>query len=379
MEYLIWIPAVAWTVLLLGWGGFWRADQVLGAANGQMDWPADWPAVACIIPARDEAATIAEVVRSLTAADYPGPFQVIVVDDGSVDGTGELAAAAGAHVLAAPPLVDGWSGKMAAVRAGLAEADRVMPEAAWMLLTDADIRHAPGTLRALVAQGTAEGQDLVSLMARLDMRGFWGGLLIPAFVFFFQKLYPFAWVNRPGHWVGAAAGGCVLVRRAALSDIGGIEAIRGALIDDCALGRAVKRTGRKIWLGLARDEVVSLRDNRSFRSIWQMVARTAFTQLNHSALLLAGSVLGMVMLYLAPVGLMVAGVALGHPLMAIAGLTGWGLMATAYRPTLRHYGIGAARAWTLPLAGLLYTAMTVGSAVRHWRGRGGQWKGRTYP
>lgn len=379
MEYLIWIPAVAWTVLLLGWGGFWRADQVLGAAKAPTDWPADWPAVACIIPARDEAATIAQVVQSLTATDYPGPFQVIVIDDGSADGTGELAAEAGAHVLAAPPLADGWSGKMAAVRAGLAEADRVMPEAAWILLTDADIRHAPGTLRALLAQGTAGGQDLVSLMARLDMRGLWGGLLIPAFVFFFQKLYPFAWVNRAGHWMAAAAGGCVLVRRAALSDIGGIEAIRGALIDDCALGRAVKRTGRKIWLGLARDEVVSLRDNRSFRSIWQMVARTAFTQLNHSVLLLAGSVLGMGMLYLAPVGLMVAGVALGNPLMAIAGLTGWGLMATAYRPTLRHYGIGAARAWTLPLAGLLYTAMTVGSAVRHWRGRGGQWKGRTYP
>ncbi len=375
MSFLIWFPALAWGFLLLAWGGFWRADQRLQATDG----PAEWPTVAAVIPARDEAETIAEVVTSLRRADYPGALEVFVVDDGSSDGTSAEARAAGANVVTAPPLEPGWSGKLAAVRAGLAEADRTCPEAHWILLTDADIRHAPGTLGALVAMGEARGLAMVSLMARLDMRGFWGGLLIPAFVFFFQKLYPFPWVNRPGHWCAAAAGGCVLIRRDALREIGGIDAIRGALIDDCALAAAVKRSGRAIWLGLADREVVSLRDNRGLQSIWNMVTRTAFTQLRHSAPLLVGAVAGMGLLYLAPAVLVATGVARGDVGTVLAGLTASGLMASAYRPTLRHYGRPAWQATFLPVAAAMYLAMTVGSALRHWRGRGGQWKGRTYP
>lgn len=372
---MIWLPAAAWLFLLLAWGGFWRADQRLPRQQDR----AVWPPVTALIPARNEAASIAEVVGSLKNTDYPGPFRVIVIDDGSDDGTGRLARDAGAEVVAAPALPAGWSGKLAALRAGLAAADAAHPDTGWVLLTDADIRHAPGTLRALVSHGEAEDLALVSLMARLDMRGLWGGLLIPAFVFFFQKLYPFPRVNRPGHWCAAAAGGCVLVRREALRTIGGIEAIRDALIDDCALAIAVKRTGRRIWLGLADDEVVSLRDNRSFASIWTMVARTAFTQLRHSALLLVGAVAGMTLLYLAPAGLIVAGITAGDVEMTLAGLTASGLMASAYRPTLRHYGRPAWQAVLLPVAAGLYTGMTVGSALRHWQGKGGLWKGRTYP
>ncbi|MEM7743940.1 MAG: glycosyltransferase [Pseudomonadota bacterium] len=375
MSFLIWLPALAWGFLLLAWGGFWRADQRLEGG----ETPAEWPAVAAVIPARDEAETISDVVTSLRRTDYPGAFEVFVVDDGSADGTSAEARAAGGKVITAPPLEPGWSGKLAAVRAGVAEVDRTCPEARWILLTDADIRHAPGTLRALVAMGEGRGLAMVSLMARLDMRGLWGGLLIPAFVFFFQKLYPFPWVNRRGHWCAAAAGGCVLIRREALREIGGIEAIRDALIDDCTLAAAVKRAGRAIWLGLADREVVSLRDNRGFQSIWNMVARTAFTQLRHSALLLAGAVAGMGLLYLAPAALVVAGVLLGEVDIVLAGLTASGLMASAYRPTLRHYGRPAWQATFLPVAAAMYLAMTVGSAMRHWRGQGGQWKGRTYP
>ena len=370
------VPA-AWALLLIAWGGFWRANQRLGTAPA----PEHWPEVVAVIPARDEAATIAEVVRAHRATTYPGPFRVIVVDDGSSDCTGDLARAAGAEVVSAPPLPPGWSGKLWAVESGLQAAARRTPGARWVLLTDADIVHAPGTLARLVAWGEARRLALVSLMARLDARGPWAGLLIPAFVFFFQKLYPFPWVNRPGHPVAAAAGGCVLVRADALDEIGGIAAIRGALIDDCTLAARIKRgpPRRPIWLGLADDEVVSRRDNRAFTSIWDMVARTAFTQLHHSALLLAGTVLGMALLYIAPIGLLAAGLLRADPVQAMAGAAAWALMTAAYAPTLRLYGRPWWHGLALPLAAALYTAMTIASVLRHWRGRGGRWKGRTYP
>jgi hopene-associated glycosyltransferase HpnB len=281
----------------------------------------------------------------------------------------------------APPLPAGWSGKLWALQAGLAEATRIAPGAAYVLLTDADIVHGPETLRRLVSLAEARGLAMASLMARLDARGRWGGLLVPAFVFFFQMLYPFARVNRPGHRVAGAAGGCVLLRREALEAIGGIAAIRGALIDDCALAARVKHGSppRAIWLGLADREVVSRRDNRRLATIWSMVARTAFTQLRHSALLLAGTLAGLALAFLAPPMLVVAGLAGAGWWPAIAGGMSWTAMVVAYAPTLRLYGRPWWHGLALPLAAALYGAMTLSSALRHWRGRGGAWKGRTYP
>lgn len=367
---------VIWVVLFLAWGRFWRADQRLGTAVS----PAAWPAVAIVIPARNEADTIAKVVAAHRSSAYPGRVETFVVDDASDDGTGALARSAGATVIAAPALRPGWSGKLWALSHGVAAAEQALPDARWILLTDADILHAKPTLTRLVTWGEAHDLALVSLMARLDARG-WGQLLIPAFVFFFQKLYPFPVVNRPGSWVAGAAGGCVLIRRDALAEIGGIAAIKDALIDDCTLAARVKRgpPRRAIWLGLADQEAISLRDNRAFSDIWTMVARTAFTQLRHSAWLLAGAIAGMLVTYLAPIGLILWGAATGALWTLLGGLAAYALMLAAYRPTARLYG-APFWAWAgLPAAAALYTAMTVGSAIRHWQGRGGRWKGRTYP
>ena len=364
-----------WIVLLVFRGRFWLAAP-------RLPWrpPLDqWPRVAVVIPARDEAETITQVVAAHRATRYPGPVSVVVVDDASSDGTGGLARDAGAKVVQNPPLPEGWSGKMWAVHNGLRTA-LTDPDVRWVLLTDADILHAPETLPRLVATAEADDLALVSLMAKLDARGFWGALLIPTFVFFFQKLYPFPWVNRPGHRCAAAAGGCMLVRREVLDQIGGVEGIRNALIDDCALAEKIKHdpTERPIWLGLAEDEVVSLRDNRRLASVWTMVTRTAFTQLQHSVWFLLGSVLGMGLVYLAPVGLCIAGV-LGAPdIYLLSGGLAWAAMVLSYTPTLRLYGFGFWRGLALPFAALLYTLMTIHSAIRHWRGKGGFWKGRTY-
>lgn len=368
----------AWAVLLLLRGGFWRADQRLPRETAP---PPVWPGVVAVIPARNEAATIAEAVRAHRASDYPGGYAVVVVDDGSEDETGALARAAGAEVVSAPPLPPGWSGKLSALAAGLEHVHRVAPEGVWLLLTDADIRHAPATLGRLVALAEGRGLAMASLMARLDARGIWGGLLMPAFVFFFQLLYPFPWVNRPQRRVAAAAGGCILLRRDALEAIGGVAAIRGALIDDCALAARVKHgpPGRAIWLGLAQDEVVSLRDNRRLGTIWAMVARTAFTQLRHSPWLLALTLVGLALVFLAPAALLVASLLGAGAWPAAAGALAMAAMVAAYAPTLRLYGRPWWQGLALPAAAALYGAMTVSSAIRHWRGRGGAWKGRTYP
>src|SRR5690625_588773 len=369
------LALLAWIFLLFGWGGFWRADQRLDEAPA----PGEWPEVVAIIPARDEAVTIGEVVSSHKTSDYPGGYSVIVVDDGSSDGTGPIAERAGAHVIPAPPLATGWSGKLWALQAGVAEADTIAPGARWFLLTDADIVHAPATLRRLVAKAEGERLAMASLMARLDARGVFGGLLVPAFIFFFQMLYPFPWVNRPGHRIAAAAGGCVLIRRDVLEEIGGIASIADALIDDCTLAARVKEGGRRIWLGLADREVVSQRDNRRLSSIWSMVARTAFTQLRHSWLLLLAILVGMALVFIAPPVLVIAGVLGAGWWPLLAGLLAWAAMIPAYAPTLRLYGRPAWEGLALPLAAGLYGAMTLSSAIDHLRGHGGAWKGRTYP
>ncbi len=369
------LSLVIWWGLLFFRGRFWRADQRLA---GDVPERCSWPAVVAIVPARDEAATIAKTVASLLAQDYPGDFQLIVIDDSSSDGTAENATAAAKGsdrltVVAGASLERGWTGKLWAVNQGLARANDVVAEAPYVLLTDADIEHGPNSLRRLVNKAEDEGLDLVSLMVLLRTKSYWERLLIPAFVFFFQKLYPFPRVNDPQRTEAAAAGGCMLVRRAALERAGGLRAIRGEVIDDCALA-ALLKPGGPIWLGLS-DRVRSLRAYQGLSDIWSMVARTAFTQLGHSALVLAGTIPAMVLIYLVP------------PLAAVFGQTApgvffglfaWALMARAYLPTLRLYGQPPWRALLLPLAAFLYTAMTLDSAARHWRGRGGGWKGRNY-
>ncbi|MEM6972558.1 MAG: glycosyltransferase [Pseudomonadota bacterium] len=385
-----------WIGLLIGWHGFWRAEPRL-----PRDLPApdgDWPGVVAIIPARDEATTIAAVVAAHSATTYPGPIAVVVVDDGSTDGTGDLArdAAAGGvtlQVVTAPPLRPGWSGKMGAVAAGIdhaeSRADAAFAAAQYWLLTDADILHAPDTLARLVALAEHQDRALVSLMARLETgpplwHGALGRLLVPAYVFFFQKLYPFAAVADPSSRVAGAAGGCMLVNRAALTEAGGISAIRDALIDDCALAALLKRRGGRLWLGLAEREVISLRDTGRAAVIWQTVVRTAYVQLQRSPWLLLGCVLGMGFLYLsAPVAALVGvlgggGATNGSAALMISGLAGWSLQALAFAPTLSALGVSRLLAPLLPVAGFLYLLMTLDSARRDWLGRGAPWKGRTY-
>lgn len=376
------ISLAAWIYLTAFRKGFWRADQILPAETASLD---SWPGVVAVIPARDEAEAIGATIAAHMASDYPGAFSVILVDDHSTDGTAEIAArAAGGsarlEIAAAPELAAGWSGKLAAVDHGLKVAKARAPDAKYVLLTDADILHAPDTLRRLVAKAEKDGLSLVSLMALLDARGPWARRLIPAFVYFFQKLYPFPAANDPKHPLAAAAGGCMLVARDALESEGGVAAIRGALIDDCALARLIKGRPpkRPIWIGLAR-RVRSQRDNRSLKSIWDMVARTAYAQLGYSPLLLAGTILGMILLYLAPPLIALTTPIHGDWHAGFAALGAWALMALSYGPTAALYGQSALSGALLPFSAALYTLMTISSALRHWRGEGGKWKGRTYP
>jgi hopene-associated glycosyltransferase HpnB len=373
------LSCAIWGWLLCMRSDFWRADQRLPAVPPEC--PA-WPAVVAVVPARNEAATIAAAVGSLLGQDYPGGLRVVVVDDHSDDGTADNARAGAANapdrltVVAGTVLPAGWTGKLWAVHQGLAVATRVAPDAVYALLTDADIVHDPLNLRRLVAKAEVERLDLVSLMVLLHCRSFWERLLIPAFVFFFQKLYPFPRVNDPKRPEAAAAGGCMLVRRRALEAAGGVAAIRDQLIDDCALAGAIKCSG-PIWLGLTKD-VRSLRAYESLGDIWRMVARAAFTQLDHSWLALAGTVAGMTVVYMVPPLAVALGLAAGDAMSAAGGSIAWLMMALAYWPTLRLYGLGPGWAFALPAAGFLYTLMTLDAARRHWQGRGGAWKGRHY-
>lgn len=374
------LSLLAWIWLLAFRGGFWRADQRLGSAPP----PPSWPAVVAVIPARNEAAHVGEAAASLLAQDYPGDFRIVVVDDASDDGTADEARRGAAEsnrltVVAGRPLEPGWTGKLWAVSQGLGEAARIASDAAYVLLTDADIAHDRNNLQRLVMQAEAGGLDLISLMVRLRCRTAWERLLIPAFVFFFQKLYPFPWVNDPRRRIAAAAGGCMLVRRAALQRIGGVAAIRGAVIDDCALAAAIKRTGGRIWLGLAdADGARSLRGYDGLAGIWHMVARTAYVQLRHSPLLLAGTLTGMAVLYVAPAAAVLIGGATGDVACAALGLAAWAATWACYRPMVVDYGQPAAAALMLPVAAALYAAMTLDSARRTRAGRGAAWKGRTY-
>ena len=360
------LTLLAWVWLLLGQGRFWRTDQRLPEPVD----PEHWPSVAIVVPARDEAAMLPVTLPTLLGQRYPGQARVIVVDDNSTDGTGSVAGRlSGILPLAVtapgePPA--GWTGKLWAVAHGVAAAGDVD----YLLLTDADITHEPDSLAGLVAAR----RDLVSQMALLRAQTRWERLLVPAFVYFFAMLFPFRWVNGPGR-TAAAAGGCVLVRRAALTDAGGIPAIRDAVIDDVALAGSIKRSGGRIWLGLS-ESVRSVRPYPRLADLWRMVARSAYTQLRHSPWLLAGTVAGMVLVFVAPVAVTVAGI-FGFAWWWLGGVA-WLIMAGTFVPTLRLYRVPAATAFLLPVTGLLYTLMTLDSARRHYLGGGATWKGRDY-
>ncbi len=364
----------AWSWLLLCRGDFWKAGERLDREYEAPDGA--WPPVTAVVPARNEAGVIGCALGALAAQDYQGRFRIVVVDDGSTDGTAATATAAlagaDAEIVAGTPPPRGWTGKLWALEQGIHAA----PETPFLWLSDADVVHPPETLRRLVGKAETDRLDLVSLMVRLRTETAWEKLLIPAFVFFFQKLYPFPQVNDDASRTAAAAGGCVLVRRAALVRIGGLAAIRNELIDDCALAREVKRVGG-IWLGLA-DGSRSIRPYDGLSDIWSMVARTAFHQLGSSAAVLAATVAGMLALYAAPPLAVVL-----WPLHAIdgalaLGALAWLAMARCYRPTCLLYGRAWWEAARLPLAALFFAAMTVDSARTHWLGRGGMWKARRF-
>jgi hopene-associated glycosyltransferase HpnB len=371
------IPLIIWLGLLLAHGRFWTADQ-----RDDRDLPSEpaaWPPVVAVVPARDEADVIARSIGSLLAQDYAGEFRVILVDDSSSDGTAAVARAEAERlgrgerlqVLTGEPLPSGWTGKLWAVHQGTLEAEALQPQKQlpkYLWLTDADIGHAPDNLRALVSRAEAKGLVLTSLMAELHCQTFAERFLIPAFVFFFQMVYPFARVNRSGP-IGAAAGGVMLAEREALKRAGGIAAIRKALIDDCALGALMKKQG-PIWLGLTH-RATSLRPYETITQIGKMVSRSAYAQLDYSPIKLIGVVLGMGLVYMAPLAALFFG---GTP--AVLGLVTYLLMAFSFQPMLRFYRVSPLWGLALPAIGAAYTVFTVQSAVQMWRGKGGLWKGR---
>jgi hopene-associated glycosyltransferase HpnB len=377
------LSAAIWIYLLVARGGFWRCRERLAPLDPARqpplaEWPTEWPSVVAIVPARDEAESIAETVTSLLRQRYPGAFRVVVVDDHSSDGTADAARAAAAAagvearltVVPAPALPHGWTGKLWALKTGVmdVEARREHPDYLW--LTDADIAYAPDVLERLVRKAASEGLTLASVMARLRCTSAAERAFIPAFVFFFQMLYPFRWVNDARRRLAAAAGGCMLVKRAALERAGGLDAIRSELIDDCALARRLKAEG-PIWLGLAQS-VRSLREYPRVADVRGMVARTAYCQLRYSPLLLALTVAAMTLTFLVP------------PVVALASTTEaryvalgtWALMALAFQPALRLFGIHPLLGAGLPAIALGFLVFTVDSCVQHRLARGGMWKGR---
>jgi hopene-associated glycosyltransferase HpnB len=390
--------AVAWVYLVAAHGGFWRTSQRLPRVAAE---PRAWPDVVAVVPARNEAAMLPVTLPTLLGQDYPGALTVLVVDDGSTDGTGDAAAriAGSARGHRAPRVIPGvpppagerWAGKVWAMAQGLSAAGA----SDYVLFTDADIAwETPDTLRRLVVAAEGDDRDLVSQMALLRAAAGWERVVVPAFVYFFAQLYPFRQVNRPGSRTAAAAGGCMLVRREVLDKAGGLTPIRGALIDDVALGRLIKSQRGRTWLGLSR-QVVSVRPYPGLASLWQMVARSAYTQLRYSPAVLAGTLAGLLFLYALPPAGAIAGLAAlltgngltgsgltgsgaGPAALACgAGLAGWALMSMSFVPMLRLYRLSPLRAPGLPLIALLYGAMTADSARRHYAGRGAEWRGRT--
>ena len=382
------VAAVAWLYLIAGHGGYWRTSEWLPRVAAEPD---AWPDVVAVVPARNEAEMLPVTLPALLGQQYPGTLTVIVVDDRSSDGTGEVAARIARtsgrplRVIAGtrPPDGERWAGKVWAMAQGLRAAGPVAPgQDGYLLFTDADIAWEAHQLRRLVAAAEGDDRDLVSQLALLRAAAGWERVVVPAFVYFFAQLYPFRRVNVPGSRTAAAAGGCMLVRRRALA--GGLAPISDALIDDVALGRMVKRQRGRSWLGLTR-QVVSVRPYPGLASLWQMVARSAYTQLRYSPVVLAATLTGLLFLYALPpagavtglVALLAGGEQGPAALAAGAGLAGWALMSLSYLPVLRLYRLSPLRAPGLPLIALLYAAMTADSARRYYAGRGAEWRGRT--
>ncbi|MBW4443808.1 MAG: glycosyltransferase [Plectolyngbya sp. WJT66-NPBG17] len=364
------VSLLIWIYLLGFRGQFWQMDQRLPEGDAGI------ASVCVVIPARNEADLLPTTLRSLLSQTFSGALNVVLVDDQSSDGTAEVARETAEmlgkspqlQILPAAPLPAGWTGKLWALEQGIQKGMELQPD--YFLLTDADIEHDSDNLRNLVSHAIEDDRELVSLMVRLRCVSFWEKLLIPAFVFFFAKLYPFRWANDPTRSLAAAAGGCSLIRREALTRIGGVAAIRQALIDDCALADEIKSTGsRRIWLGLT-STTISLRPYDSLDTIWNMVSRTAYTQLNYSPVVLAGAVLGMTIVYLLPV----IGILTGNLISVLTYV----LMTVSYFPIMRFYRCSFWYAFFLPAIAFLYLLMTIDSAIKHWQGQGGAWKGRTY-
>ncbi len=375
---IVTLSTLIWVFLLTCWGQFWLANQRIENGGSSADFREEnYPVVRVIIPARNEEEVLERALRSLVVQDYPGSYHLVVIDDHSSDRTATIAHSfPPVTVISAQPLPPGWTGKLWAMEQGVKY--NSLPRPDYYLFTDADIAHPPHQLTQLVQKAQQEHLELVSLMVKLHCVSGWEKLLIPAFVFFFQKLYPFAWVNHPQKATAAAAGGCILIHQAALTRIGGLESLREALIDDCTLAQAVKSTGSgRLWLGLT-ESTVSLRSYESLKPIWEMVARTAFTQLNYSPGLLLGTLVGMGVVYVIPPVAWGWGMVQGMTGVALLGGMGWIMMAIAYLPTARLYGQSPLTGFQLPLIAILYTLMTLDSAWHHWQGKGGNWKGRVY-
>jgi hopene-associated glycosyltransferase HpnB len=409
------VSAVAWVYLVVAHGGFWRTGQRLPARRAGGTGPEAWPDVVAVVPARNEADSLPGTLPGLLAQDYPGEFRVFLVDDGSDDGTDAIAAELGEKaardggapltVIAGRPRPEGWAGKVWAMAQGVAAAvgvgaggrggarveagtvigtgEAVDAPAKYVLFTDADIAWAPTALRDLVRGAEDDDRALVSQMALLRAETAWERVIVPAFVYFFAQLYPFKRVNNPRSGTAAAAGGCMLVRAEALEQAGGLESMKGALIDDVALGTLLKKHGNRTWLGLTTD-IRSARPYPSLASLWHMIARSAYVQLRYNPALLAGTLIGLLLLYaVPPTGVIAAliAVAVGATgsavaVTGIAGLLGWALMTASYLPMLRLYRLSPLRAPALPLIAILYAAMTADSARRHYSGRAVSWRGR---
>jgi len=367
------IPLAIWIYLLVARGHFWRVRE----DDLEPKRLENWPHVVAVVPARNEAATISQAISSLAKQDYPGEFSIIVVDDHSEDGTAALAqqvanefgASRRVKIHSAAPLAPGWTGKLWALNDGISAASEKGVEFFW--LTDADIEHAPDTLRRLVFRAERDSLDLASLMVLLQAKTFPERLLIPPFLYFFLMLYPPRWIADPNASTAGAAGGCILLRRNVLAPIGGIASIRGEVIDDCALARAVKKNGGRIWMGLTRTSV-SLRSYGTFAEIRDLIARTAFTQLRYSSLLLIATLAGLFVTYFLA---WIFFFTLDDPGWLLAS-TAISIMTVTYGATVRFYGLPWLWALTLPFAVIFYGYATCVSAVRYWLGRGGQWKGR---
>jgi hopene-associated glycosyltransferase HpnB len=366
------LTAVTWSYLALARGSFWHLNiaSVHGSDKSRFSG-----CVAAVVPARDEAELIGPVVTSLLNQRVRMP--VLLVDDESTDGTTDIARRAAEKagkadaliLIHSKPLPAGWTGKLWAMHQGIERARALNP--AWLFLADADVLHDAETVANLGFIASQGHYDLVSFMVKLHCESLPEKLLIPAFVYFFFMLYPPAWIRDTRHSTAGAAGGCLLVRSETLARVGGLEATRGALIDDCSLARLLKQHGGRLWIGLT-DQSQSLRRYDTFSDIERMVSRTAFNQLNHSSLLLLCTIAGMVITYVAPPLMLLT----GSRLAFFMGAAAWVAMTMTYSTMVRYYRLNPAWALALPLAALFYMGATMHSAVKYWNGSGGDWKGR---